>query len=86
MSEPNYTSREIAEIREWLVRLDTKLDMLNDVKKTADSAEHKAERALQKIDDQARQIEGIKKTAMWAIGIFATIIATLSAAVITVAF
>lgn len=48
MSEP--TNREltekIADIREWLVRIDTKMDYMNEVKRTAEEADSKADEAL----------------------------------------
>ena len=48
MNEP--TGRElndkIADIREWLVRIDTKVDFLNEVKRTAEEADAKAEKVV----------------------------------------
>lgn len=82
MTEPNNRelNDKIADIREWLVRIDTKVDFFNDVKHTAERADMKADKALQKSDDNAedisevkedlrKEIDGIKKTAMWAIGL-----------------
>lgn len=75
MSEP--TSRElsekIADIREWLVRIDTKVDNLNEVKRTAEQANEKASQALQKTEELEKRIGGIVKTAMWAIPLVITI-------------
>lgn len=92
MAEP--TSRDWMEIREWLVRIDTKVDYLTEVKTKAERAEAKADKALQKADDQSaniaeikedfrKEIDGIKTTSKWAIGL--TIGSILSAASIVVA-
>lgn len=71
MSEPNTRelNEKIADIREWLVRIDTKMDMMNEVKHTAERAEQKADKALMQSVDNEKDIEGIKKVAMWAIGL-----------------
>jgi hypothetical protein len=92
MTEP--TSRDWMEIREWLVRIDTKVDYLTEVKAKAERAETKADKALQRGDDNAESItelknvirdelNGIKTTSKWAIGL--TIGSILSAASIVVA-
>ena len=67
MSEP--TSRDWMEIREWLVRIDTKMDMMNEVKTEAKEAKEIAKEAKSKSDENSVKIDGIKKTAMWAIGL-----------------
>ncbi|MEC0483362.1 hypothetical protein ABE068_20625 [Bacillus glycinifermentans] len=48
MGEPsnNELNDKIADIREWLVRIDTKVDYFNEVKHTADRAHEKADEAL----------------------------------------
>lgn len=48
MSEPSNRelTEKVAEIREWLVRIDTKVDYLNEVKRTADEAKSTADEAL----------------------------------------
>lgn len=88
MTEPNNRelNEKIGEIREWLVRIDTKVDFLNEVKSTAERAEHKADKALQKADEQTKQIDGIKKTAMWAIGLMVPAIIALAGIVVSVSF
>ncbi|MEC0315515.1 phage baseplate upper protein, partial [Bacillus subtilis] len=47
MSEPTNTEfrEKIADIREWLVRIDTKVDYFNEVKLRADQAYEKADQA-----------------------------------------
>jgi hypothetical protein len=84
VTEP--TSRDWMEIREWLVRIDTKMDGFNDVKHTADRADQKADRALHKSEDNANAIAGIKKTAMWAIGLTITAFLTLTGIIVGVLF
>lgn len=51
---------KIADIREWLVRIDTKVDFFNDVKHTAERAEAKADKALLKTDDQNEDLEKLR--------------------------
>lgn len=48
MPEPNIHefNDKLAEVREWLVRIDTKVDYFNDVKTTAERADEKADEAL----------------------------------------
>jgi hypothetical protein len=62
MTEPNNRelNDKIADIREWLVRIDTKVDFFNDVKHTAERAEAKADKALLKSDDQSEDIEALR--------------------------
>lgn len=88
MTEPNNRelNEKIGEIREWLVRIDTKVDFLNEVKSTAERAEQKADKALQKADEQTKQLDGIKKTAQWAIGLMVPAIIALAGIVVSVAF
>jgi hypothetical protein len=96
MTEPNNRelNDKISDIREWLVRIDTKVDFFNDVKYTAERAEKKADEALIKSDDNTEDIEklsktvdegfaGIKKVAMWAIGLAITIAFGLAGLIIS---
>jgi hypothetical protein len=88
MSEPS--SRElnekIADIREWLVRIDTKVDFFHEVKRIAEDADEKAGKALTASEENAKDIDGLKKFLMWATGLLTTGMVTLAAAVITVLF
>lgn len=83
MAEP--TTRELYDkINEMAVALgivNTKMDFVLESKKTAERAEAKADKALQKADDNAKQIEGIKKVAMWAIGLIVPSIIAIAVAV-----
>lgn len=62
MSEPNNRelNDKIADIREWLVRIDTKVDFFNDVKHTAERADAKADRALLKTDELSEDVEVLR--------------------------
>jgi hypothetical protein len=51
---------QLADVREWLVRLDTKLDGMTDVKKTADAANERSREALALAQENARDIAEIK--------------------------
>lgn len=51
---------QLADVREWLVRLDTKLDGMADVKKTADAANERSREALALAQENARDIAEIK--------------------------
>jgi hypothetical protein len=96
MTEPNNRelNDKISDIREWLVRIDTKVDFFNDVKYMAERAEKKADEALLKAEDNAEDIEkltlnvesgfaGIKKVAMWAIGLAISIAIGLAGLIIS---
>jgi hypothetical protein len=72
--------------------VNTKMDFVMDSKKTAERAEQKADKALQKTEDHDeeivaveerldKKIEAIKKTAMWAIGLTFTAIIALASIV-----
>jgi GTP-binding protein EngB required for normal cell division len=82
MGEP--TTRElydiINEMRVNIGVINTKMDFVMDTKKTAERAESKADKALKSAEDNEadiervedrldKKIDGIKKTAMWAIGL-----------------
>jgi GTP-binding protein EngB required for normal cell division len=88
MTEP--TSRElydiINEMRVDIGVMNTKMDFVMDSKKTAEEAKQIGERALAKAEDNSAKIEGIKKTAMWAIGLTITALISLTAIVVSVAF
>lgn len=86
MSEPSGngpTSHElnerISDIREWLVRIDTKVDFMTDVRRTAEDADARSKKNEDSID-------GLKKFLMWATGLLTTAVITLAGAVITVLF
>jgi hypothetical protein len=72
MSEP--ISRDIAELREWLVRIDTKMDYMSEVKRTADEAKTTADEAKQLSLDNREDIRDMKANTKWVWG---TIIAVL---------
>jgi GTP-binding protein EngB required for normal cell division len=88
MSEP--TTRELYEkINQMAIEIsvmNTKMDFVMDSKQTAERAEQKADRALQKAMDNTAAIEAIKKTAMWAIGLTITALISLTAIIVSVAF
>lgn len=74
MSEP--TSRElsekIADIREWLVRIDTKVDFLNEVKHKAEQADAKADEALSMAKESREDIRDMKANTKWVWGVMLT--------------
>jgi hypothetical protein len=72
MSEP--ISRDIAELREWLVRIDTKMDYMSEVKRVADEADAKADKALAMSEENREDIRDMKANTKWVWG---TIIAVL---------
>lgn len=72
MSEP--ISRDIAELREWLVRIDTKVDYLNEVKHTAEQADAKADKALAMSEDNREDIRDMKANTKWLWGTVLTAI------------
>ncbi|NYE07272.1 GTP-binding protein EngB required for normal cell division [Bacillus niacini] len=84
MTEP--TTRELYDkINQMAIDLsvmNTKMDFVMDSKKTAERAEQKADKALQKIDDLADDIAAIKTTAKWAIGLTITAVLSLAGIVI----
>lgn len=88
MSEPSgrELNDKIYEIREWLVRIDTKMDHINDIKRTAEEADNKAEKALNLAEENAKDIEGIKKTTHWAIGLIVPSVLTIVGILFTVVF
>ena len=83
MSEP--TTRElydiINEMRVDIGVMNTKMDFVMDSKKTAEEAKSTAVIALKASEENAKNIEAIKKTAMWAIGLTFTALVALASIV-----
>jgi GTP-binding protein EngB required for normal cell division len=81
MTEP--TTRElydiINEMRVDIGVMNTKMDFVMDSKKTAEEAKRTADIAKQLAEENAKDIDAIKKTAMWAIGLTITAIISLAA-------
>ena len=80
--KPPEINDKIADIREWLVKIDTKVDYLNEVKYTAERAETKADaanatanRAESKADEASRDIAEIKANDKWKWSAILTIMA-----------
>lgn len=71
MSEP--ISRDIAELREWLVRIDTKMDNLNEVKRTAEDAKSTADEAKQLSIENKEDIRDMKANTKWIWGVILTV-------------
>jgi GTP-binding protein EngB required for normal cell division len=88
MSEP--TTRElydiINEMRVDISVMNTKMDFVMESKKAAEEAQKTADKALAKAEDNAVKIDGIKKTAMWAIGLTITALISLAAIIVSVTF
>jgi GTP-binding protein EngB required for normal cell division len=86
MTEP--TTRELYDkINQMAIDLsvmNTKMDFVMDSKKTAEEAKQIGEKALAKSEENSASIEGIKKTAMWAIGLTVTALISLAAMVVSV--
>jgi GTP-binding protein EngB required for normal cell division len=87
---PEPTTRElydiINEMRVDLSVMNTKMDFVMESKKAAEEAQKTADKALAKAEDNAVKIDGIKKTAMWAIGLTITALISLAAIIVSVAF
>jgi GTP-binding protein EngB required for normal cell division len=83
---PEPTTRELYEkINSMAIDIsvmNTKMDFVMDSKKTAERAEQKADKALQRTEDMAEDINAIKTTAKWAIGLTVTAILGLAGIVI----
>ena len=71
MAEPSghELNEKIAEIREWLVRIDTKVDMFHDVKRIAEEASTKADKALQLSAESRDDIRDMKANTKWLWGV-----------------
>jgi GTP-binding protein EngB required for normal cell division len=82
---PEPTTRElydiINEMRVDIGVMNTKMDFVMDSKKTAEEAKRTADIAKQLAEDNAKDIDAIKKTAMWAIGLTITAIVALASIV-----
>ena len=92
MSEQNneHSAREIydilTELRVDIGVIKTQLGYLSEVKKTAESADGKAAEALALAKENAKDIDGIKKTTTWAIGLIVPSILTIVGILATVVF
>jgi Haemolysin XhlA len=82
LSEP--ISRDIAELREWLVRIDTKVDYLNEVKHTAEEAKTTADEAKQMALDNREDIRDMKANTKWVWGVMLTTIGIIVSIAIAV--
>lgn len=71
---PEPISRDIAELREWLVRIDTKVDYLNEVKQTAHEAKTTADEAKQIGLDNREDIRDMKANTKWIWGVMLTVV------------
>jgi hypothetical protein len=79
-NENNANQREeYHAIREWLVRLDTKIDFLNGVRETADEANARSRKNEENLDS-------LKKFLMWSVGILGAGFFVLTSAVLTILF
>jgi hypothetical protein len=71
--------KSLMDVREWLARLDAKLDQLADVKETADYAAKVADRAVALAEENARDIAELKaestRNRQLIYGTLATVIA-----------
>ncbi|QHZ45918.1 hemolysin XhlA family protein [Bacillus sp. NSP9.1] len=76
MGEPsnNELNDKIADIREWLVRIDTKVDYFNEVKHTADRAYEKADEALILAKESQADISDMKANTKWLWGVMLTVV------------
>jgi hypothetical protein len=76
MAEP--ISRDIAELREWLVRIDTKMDYMSEVKRVADEADAKADKALAMSEDNREDIRDMKANTKWVWGTMIAVLGLLA--------
>ncbi|PFP30273.1 holin [Bacillus sp. AFS073361] len=76
MGEP--ISRDIAELREWLVRIDTKMDYMSEVKRVADEADAKADKALAMSEDNREDIRDMKANTKWVWGTMIAVLGLLA--------
>jgi len=76
LGEPsnNEMNDKIADIREWLVRIDTKVDYFNEVKHTADRAHEKADEALVLAKESRADISDMKANTKWLWGVILTVV------------
>ncbi|MEC1866251.1 hemolysin XhlA family protein [Bacillus paralicheniformis] len=73
-SSNNEMNDKIADIREWLVRIDTKVDYFNEVKHTADRAHEKADEALALAKESRTDISDMKANTKWLWGVILTVV------------
>jgi len=72
-------TRVLSEIRERVVRLETKIDAMTDVRTTADEAKEKAIEALDKAKSAHHRLDEIKDNQKW---LWRTVAGTIIAGVI----
>jgi uncharacterized protein YhaN len=70
-------NEKIADIREWLVRIDTKVDYLNEVKRKVEDADSKADKALQLSEENRQDIRDMQANTKWVWGTILTVAAIL---------
>jgi len=75
--------KQAMDIREWLARLDTKLDRLEDVKATAEEANNRAREALALAQENARDVSEMKTNDRWKWGAIVTLAASILGAFLT---
>ena len=75
---PEPISRDIAELREWLVRIDTKMDYMSEVKRVADEADAKADKALAMSEDNREDIRDMKANTKWVWGTMIAVLGLLA--------
>lgn len=85
---PNDEVREllksIMDVREWLARLDAKLDTVGEVKETANQAEKTADKALALAKENAREIEEMKANNKWIWGTLISVAALMATVLIAI--
>lgn len=79
-------TEQYVKLIEWLARLDTKIDTLMKMQAKLDETTRTADKALQKAQNNEKQIDGIRTTAKWAIGLTIPAILTLAVAVLSIIF
>ena len=72
----------IYDIRDRLIRVEERQTRTEAIEAKADDANEIAREAKRIAQDNAKDIDGMKNTAKWAVGLFATAIITMSAAII----
>ncbi|MED4579006.1 hemolysin XhlA family protein [Bacillus atrophaeus] len=79
MSEPNIHefNDKLAEVREWLVRIDTKVDFFNEVKTKAERADEKSDEALAMAKENRADIADMKANTKWVWGVMLTVVGML---------
>ncbi|MED4828126.1 hemolysin XhlA family protein [Bacillus atrophaeus] len=79
MSEPNTHefNDKLAEVREWLVRIDTKVDFFNEVKTKAERADEKSDEALAMAKENRADIADMKANTKWVWGVMLTVVGML---------